>query len=127
MITPEQFADYIDCFNRSDFDGFSKYYADDVLFEGRGRHFVGPQAIIDFYRIVKDRMEETLVVRNAYFGEDGFAVELETTLKSTKDWPDFFGGPMKVGDVKRSLNFIFYTVRDDKFAHIRSANFAQLT
>jgi hypothetical protein len=127
MITPAQFADYMDAFNRNDFDGFSKYYAEDVLFQGRGRHLVGRQAIIDFYRMVKDRMEETIVVHHAYFGDDGFAAELETTLKATKDWPDFFGGPMKVGDVKRSANFVFYLVRGDKFVHIRSANFAQLT
>jgi hypothetical protein len=127
MVTPGQFADYVAAFNRHDAAGYSKYYDDNVLFEGRGRHFTNAREVLAFYAMVKERLKETVVVRRAYFGEDGLAAELETTLVAIKDWPDFFGGPMKVGDVKRSLNFAFYEVRGGKFVHIRSANFAQLT
>ena len=126
MITPAQFADYIAAFNRHDAAGYSKYYDDHVLFEGRGRHFTSAKEVVAFYDMVKERLKETVVVRRAYFGPDGLAAELETTLVAIKDWTDFFGGPMKVGDVKRSLNFAFYEVRNGKFVHIRSANFAQL-
>src|SRR5439155_1955798 len=103
-----------------------KYYAADVLFEGRGRHFISAREVVAFYDMVKERLKETVVVRHAYFGDDGLAAELETTLVAIRDWPDFFGGPMKVGDIKRSLNFAFYEVRAGRFTHIRSANFAEL-
>jgi hypothetical protein len=126
-IGPAEFADYMACFLAGDFPGFSKYYADDLLFEGRGRHFVGPAAVVEFYRKVRTLLRETITVRAAYFGECGMAAELETELVAIQDWPDFFGGPMKVGDVRRSLNFVFYVVRAGRFVHIRSANFAQLT
>jgi hypothetical protein len=124
MITRAELDDYIDAFNRSDFDGFSKYYAEDVWFQGRAAQLHGRQAVVDFYRQVKAHIDEQLVVKRAYFGEDGFAIEMETTLSVFKDWPDFPSGPLKAGDVRRSLNFIFYEVRDGKFTHIRSANFA---
>ena len=127
MITPAQFADYIAAFNRHDAAGYSKYYDEHVLFEGRGRHFESAKEVTAFYDMVKERLKETVVVKRAFFGADGLAAELETTLVCIKDWPDFFGGPMKVGDVKRTLNFAFYEVKNGKFVHIRSANFAQLT
>jgi hypothetical protein len=126
-IGPTEFTDYMACFHAGDYPGLSKYFADDLLFEGRGRHFVGPDQVIQFYRKVRTLLRETITVRAAYFGEGGMAAELETELVAIQDWPDFFGGPMKVGDVRRSLNFVFYTVREGRFVHIRSANFAQLT
>ena len=125
-VGPADFADYIAAFNRHDFDGFSRFYDDHVLFEGRGRRFETRQQVVDFYRMAAERLRESIVVRRAYFGQDGLAAELETTLAATRDWPDFFGGPLKAGDVRRSLNFVFYAVRDARFIHIRSANFKEL-
>ncbi len=121
------FADYIAAFNRGDFDGFSKYYDEHVLFEGRGRRFESRRQVVDYYRMARQRLDEHVVVRRAYFGPDGLAAELETTLTVTGDWPDFFSGPLKTGDVRRSLNFVFYTIREGRFIHIRSANFSALT
>ena len=60
-IGPAEFADYMACFNGGDFPGFAKYFADDVLFEGRGRHLEGRAAVVDFYSMVKARMRETSV------------------------------------------------------------------
>ena len=128
QITPAQFKDYMAAFHRGDFDRLAaRYYAPDVVFQGRGRNFDSAAKVIEFYKGVREHLTETIAVKRAYFGEDGFSAELETTLVAHKDWPDFFGGPMKVGDVKRSQNFVFYTVRDGRMVHIRSANFAQLT
>jgi hypothetical protein len=32
-MNKQMFRDYIDCFNRNDFAGFSRYYAEDVVLE----------------------------------------------------------------------------------------------
>ena len=125
-FTPEQFRDYLDCFNRGDFPGFTKYYAEDVWFQGRGRDLRGRQAIEDYYRIVQSRLRESIVVRRAYFGGDGLAAELHTTLVVEKAWPDFFGGPLQPGDVRQSVNFVMYSATAGRFTHIRSARFEQV-
>ena len=55
-MNKQMFRDYIDCFNRDDFAGFSRYYAEDVVLELPKKELHGPQAIVDFYRIVKARI-----------------------------------------------------------------------
>ena len=118
------FQDYIDSFNRDDFAGFGKYYAEDVLFElGRKKQLRGRQAILDFYREVKARVRETLEIRNVICDGDGLAAEIATEFVALEDWPDFIAGAMKKGDSIRILSFVHYRIRDGKFTHIRSTRF----
>jgi ketosteroid isomerase-like protein len=49
-MNKQMFRDYIECFNRDDFAGFSRYYADDVVLELPKKELRGRQAIVDFYR-----------------------------------------------------------------------------
>src|SRR6187549_2087400 len=46
----QSFQRYVDAFNRSDFDGFSRYYTPDIDFRGRGGTFAGRDAVVAFYR-----------------------------------------------------------------------------
>jgi len=125
-ITEADFRSYIDAFNRSDFDGFSKFYADDVEFEGRGRHFRSRDEVLTFYREVKSKMRETITVKNVVVGESQLMAEIETELVAFVDWPEFVTGPIRKGDVIVSQNFVWYEVRDGKFAHIRSARYRKV-
>lgn len=118
------FHDYIDSFNRDDFAGFGKYYAEDVLFElGRKKQLRGRQAILDFYREVKARVRETLEIRNVICDGEGLAAEIATEFVALEDWPDFIAGAMMKGDSIRILSFVHYRIRDGKFTHIRSTRF----
>lgn len=118
------FQDYIDSFNRDDFAGFGKYYAEDVLFElGRKKQLRGRQAILDFYREVKARVRETLEIRNVICDADGLAAEIATEFVALEDWPDFIAGAMRQGDSIHILSFVHYRIRDGKFTHIRSTRF----
>jgi ketosteroid isomerase-like protein len=126
QLTGRDLRAYIDAFNRSDFDTVSRYYKDDLEFEGRGRHFHNREEMLSFYRTLKSRMRETINVRSAVVGRDDIAAELETELYALEDWPDFFGGPMKRGDTLRSLNFVWYEIRDRQFTRIRSARYKRL-
>jgi hypothetical protein len=123
-MNKQLFADYIDSFNRDDFEGFGKYYTDDVLFElGRKKQLRGRQAILDFYREVKSKVRETLEIRNVIVDEDGLAAEIATEFYGLADWPDFIAGPLRRGDSIHIVSFVHYRLRDGKFAHIRSTRF----
>ena len=126
-MNKEMFRDYIDCFNRDDFAGFTRYYTDDVLLELPQKELRGRQAIVDFYRIVKARIRETLRISEIVADEEGLAAEVDTEFLALEDWPDFIVRPVKKGDSIRIVSFVHYKIRDGRFAHIKSARFRTLS
>jgi hypothetical protein len=125
-LTEQDFRDYIAAFNRSDFEGFGKFYADDVVFEGRGRHFKNREEVLNFYREVKKRMRETITVHEVIVGPEGLAAEIETELYAFVDWPELVTGPIKKGETILTRNFAWYEIKDRKFKHIRTARYQKL-
>jgi hypothetical protein len=119
----QDFRDYIAAFNRSDFDGFSKYYAENVEFEGRGRHFRSKAEVLTFYREVKSRMKETIEIKDIIVGDTDMVANILTRLEAERDWPEFVTGPIKKGEVILSENFVWYEMKGGKFVHIRSAGY----
>lgn len=119
----QDFRDYIAAFNRSDFDGFSRYYATDVKFEGRGRNFTSRDQVLAFYREVKSRMRETIAIKDVIVGDTDMVANIVTTLFALRDWPEFVTGPIKKGQTIISENFVWYEMKDAKFVHIRSAGY----
>jgi ketosteroid isomerase-like protein len=120
-MNKQLFAEYIDSFNRDDFAGFSKYYAEDVVLElGKRKTLHGRQAIVDFYREVKARIRETLVIRNVVADEAGLAAEVATEFFALEDWPDFIAGPIRKGESIHIVSWVFYKIVDGRFQHIRS-------
>ena len=121
------YADYIDCFNRNDFDGFGKYYCDDVVFElGEKKRIVGREAILDFYRDVKSKIRETLEILSVAAGEDAMAVHVATEFYALADWPDFIAGPMMKGESINIETVAYYYLRDGKFSRILGARLKTL-
>jgi len=121
-----RFRQYIDSFNRDDFEGFSSCYADDVVLELPQTVLRGRQAIIDFYRLVKARIRETLEINQVIADEEGLAAEVATEFHALEDWPDFMVGPLRKGESIRIVSFVHYVIRDGKFTHIKSARFRRL-
>ena len=120
-MNKQLFADYIGSFNRDDFEGFSKYYAEDVVLElGKRKTLRGRQAIIDFYREVKARIRETLVIQNVVADEEGLAAEVATEFHALEDWPDFIAGPIRKGESIHIVSWVFYRIVNGRFQHIRS-------
>jgi SnoaL-like domain len=127
-MNKQLYAEYIDSFNRDDFEGFSKYYADDVVLQlGNRKTLHGRQAIIDFYREVKARIRETLVIRAIVADESGIAVEVATEFHALADWPDFIAGPIRKGESIHIVSWAFYTIVDGRFKTIRSTRLPQGT
>lgn len=126
MITRADFAAYIGAFNANDFDGFGRFYAEDVLLELGARQIRGRQGILDFYRMVKARVRETLELRQLVLDESGAAAELMTEFVGLEDWPDFIAGPLTRGGAIRLISFVMYRIEDGRFVHIRSARYRML-
>ena len=125
-LTEADYRAYIAAFNRGDFDGFGRYYAENVLFEGRGGTFHSREEVLKFYRVVRTRLRETIHILDVVVGERDIAADLETELHALADWPDFPTGPIRKGQTLRSQNFIWYDVTDRKFTHVRSAHYRTL-
>ena len=125
-MTKARYAQYIAAFNDSDFAGFGKFYADDVVLELPVRTLKGRDAILDFYREVKARVRETLTVKECVIDGDVIAVDVETEFFAEKDAPDFVVRPLKQGESIHSESFIFYKLKDGKFVHIRATRFKML-
>ena len=121
QITGRDLRVYVDAFNRGDFDTASRYYAADLEFEGRGRHFHSREEMVTFYRNARSRICETVSVRSAVIGRDDITMEVENELQVLEDWPDFFAGPVKRGDTIRVCSFNWYEILDRQFKRIRSA------
>jgi len=116
----QSFRTYVDAFNRSDFDGFSRYYVPDIDFRGRGGTFANREEVLAFYRIIKANISEKLTLRGLVVGRNNWVVDMVTELYSPKDWPDSPIGPMKKGESRRSENFIWYELEGEKFKRVRS-------
>lgn len=125
-MNKSQFRDYIDCFNRNDFPGFSRYYTDDVVLELPRKLLRGPQAIVDFYKEVKARIRETLQINQVIADEEGLAAEVATEFYALEDWPEFIVAPIRKGESIHIVSFVHYVIRDGKFAHIKSARLRKL-
>jgi hypothetical protein len=121
------FEAYLAAFNAADFDGFGAYYADDVQFYGQAATLTGKQAVLDFYRGVRTRIDERVDLLSFVGDEQMIAAEICTTLVPLEDWPDFPTGPLVRGETRQSVNFAFYDLADGKFTRIRSARFRRLT
>lgn len=119
----QDFRNYIAAFNRSDFDGFSKYYAADVKFEGRAGTFTSRDQVVAFYREVKSRMRETITIKDVIVGETDMVANIVTELFALRDWAEFATGPIKQGQTIISENFAWYEMKNAKFVHIRSAGY----
>jgi ketosteroid isomerase-like protein len=125
-VTAQDFRNYIAAFNRDDFEGFGRFYAEDVAFDGRAASLRSRRDLLAFYRMVKSRIRETLIVHGVVAGDRAIVADVETELHPLEDWLDFPTGPLRRGETIRSQNFIWYDVKDGKFARIRSAHYRKL-
>ncbi len=126
-ISADDFARYIDAFNRDDFATVSEYYAPDVTLGIAGKvQLVGRQAILDFYRSVKAQTRRTIEVNRVICAPHALAAELQSEFVALRDLPEFTAGPMRK-DQRIFINtFVLYELREGRFARIRSAELRKI-
>ncbi|MXP24962.1 DUF4440 domain-containing protein [Altererythrobacter indicus] len=120
------FVRYVELFNQADFAGFGAYYAPDVEFAGRAATLRGREAVLDFYRNIRSRLDERIECLSFIGSEQRCAAEICTTLTPHEDWPDFPTGPLLKWVKRQSVNFVFYDMEAGLFQRIRSAGFRRL-
>jgi len=124
-VTEEDFRSHIAAFNASDFNGFSKYYADDVEFNlGDRKQIVGKQGIVDFYREVFDHIDEALEVVDLIVAPEGAALHSRTTFTTIRDWPDFEIWPTVKGDVRVVESINMYRTKGGRIVQIKSGRYS---
>ena len=85
---------------------------------------MGREGILNFYRDVKKRVRETLVINNVLIDGNILAAEIATEFYGLEDWPDFIAGPLMKGDAINMISFIFYTMNDaGQYQLIRTARY----
>lgn len=121
-MTRDEFTDYIRAFSTCDYEGYSRFYADDVtLTLGTVGEIRGKRAIVDFYRAMNRTVREKLTVQQVIADEGGLAADVLMEFEAIEDAPDFVIAPMRKGEVIRGGVFAFYTLRDGKVVSIRTA------
>lgn len=127
MSEDERLVAYMAAFNRGDYETLRGFYCPDVrLTIGSGKELIGAQAIIDFYRDVKSRTQRTIHILQSVSSGTTVAAELESEFLALEDIPDFTSGPMAKGDRLYINSFVFYELRDGRYARIRSAVFKRV-
>ena len=114
------FDDYVATYNAADWDGLSRFYADDVLFENFGGHRVGPEAIA-FLREIHQGITDNLIPLTIVSDGDDIAMECDDDITALTDLPDLPAGAMVKGDHVVVRTFVLYRTRGDEFTHIRIA------
>jgi len=122
-MTPEaRLAAYIDAFNRSDYAALWDLYAPDVrLVIGNGTQLVGREAIVAFYRPIKQQTQRTITVRQCFHDGQVLAAELESEFLALTDLPEFAAGPMRRGDRRYLNSLVFYDFAGPHYTRIRAA------
>ena len=127
MTEEQRLAAYMAAFNRSDYEALCDFYCPDVrLVIGSGKELVGRQAIVDFYRDVKSKTRRSISILQCFSNGLTVAAELESEFLATEDSPDFTSGPMTRGDRLYLNSFVFYDLREGRYARIRAAMFKRV-
>jgi hypothetical protein len=123
-MTEDDFRSYVGAFNANDFDGFGKFYADDVVFElGGSKRIVGRDNILAFYQQVKAHITEVVTPLEVIVTPMRIAMYCRTTFDTFADWPDFEIWPTHAGDHREVETIAMYELVDGRFTHIRGARF----
>lgn len=123
-MTEDDFRSYIAAFNADDFEGFGRFYADDVIFElGAAKRIDGRENILAFYREVKAHITEVVTPLDVIVTPSRIAMHCRTTFETFRDWPDFEIWPTRAGDKREVETIALYEIADGRFTHIRGARF----
>lgn len=124
QMTHEQYDAYLKAFNAGD-DSFADFYDDDVVFYHAPMFGTlrGKQAIIDFYRDIRTKIDETVTATTVVVDNDHgiMAAELSTRLVAKQPGVAMPSGDLNVGDAIISEGTVYYTLKNGKIAVIRGS------
>jgi len=113
------FHAYASAFSNADFERFPTFYTEDVVLDlsSVGR-IEGRQGIIDFYRPVFAKVQETLFIHRLEPGDDAIELEAVSRFTAMEDAPDFVVGALRKDEYIDVPVLVTYTLRDGLISHI---------
>ncbi len=117
----QAFMQYTRAFSNADFDGFSRFYTDDVRCELPSMVLERREGIVGFYRQMFETVRESLTLHQLVADDSGLAADVTSQFTAIEDAPNFVVAPLKKGEFVRVRVFVYYTLRDGKISHIRVA------
>jgi ketosteroid isomerase-like protein len=117
----QAFMDYTRAFSNADFEGFSRFYTDDVRCELPSAVLERREGIVGFYGEMFKTVRESLTLHQLIADEAGLAADVTSQFTAIEDAPHFVGAPLKKGEFIRVRVFVYYTLRDGRIANIRVA------
>jgi ketosteroid isomerase-like protein len=120
-MNKQDFTDYARAFSAGDYEGYSRFYTEDVVLElGSVGELRGRDRIVGFYREMNLTVQEHLTVHQLILDEGGIAADVSMEFHAHKDAPDFVLAPMKKGEVITGGVIALYTLRDGKISRIKT-------
>jgi hypothetical protein len=132
-MTRQEYLEYIDYFNKKDFDEVTSYFAPDITVEYYdtasdlrvpARTLYGPKGFIDNYKALFESVKEVLELGDFLSTQDRVFAELYTEFHPLKDTPASEGRQAwKKGRPVVMTNWVMYNMVDGKMKRIRIAHF----
>ncbi len=132
-MTRAEYLEYIDYFNKKDFDGVTSYFTPDVTVEYYdnatgpqvpARTLYGPKGFIDNYKALFESVKEVLELGDFISTEDRVFAELYTEFHPYQDTPPSEGRQAwKKGEPVIMTNWVMYDMVGGKMKRIRIAHF----
>jgi len=117
----QAFMEYTRAFSDADFEGFSRFYTDDVRCELPSMVLERREGIVNFYRQMFKTVRESLTLHQLVADDSGLAADVTSQFTAIEDAPNFVVAPLKKGEFVRVRVFVYYTLRDGKISYIRVA------
>jgi hypothetical protein len=132
-MTRAEYLEYVEYFNKKDFDSVTSYFTPDVTVEYYdsatdpkvpARTLHGPKGFIDNYKTLFESVKEVLELGDFLSTEDRVFAELYTEFHPYRDTPPSEGRQAwKKGEPVIMTNWVMYDMADGKMKRIRIAHF----
>ena len=110
---------YFEIYSTDYEDAVSTYYTDDIVFEYAGNKYSGKEAVLNYFKSIRDNFNETLVPAYILIEADRVAAEVNAELRAVRDLPDFWGRSFRKGDSLTMTFGIFYHTRQNQIDSVR--------
>jgi hypothetical protein len=115
------YDDYIALFNTGDDAALiERFFADDLVFSGGSREYLGKLGLKSFLDWAHDGVREVMRPQNVLHRGDLIFAEIDMDFHASKERPEFPFGALYPGDMVTVKFFVTYRLRDDKVVELKS-------
>ena len=112
------YRQYLDCFNRQDFECFTNFFADDMVYESTTWSLHGKAEFKAFYIDAWKHFREHLSINSIELRPNQLVVNVSNNMDVFADYPEFAGGPRMKGDRYLLKGTVIYTLENGRIARI---------